>query len=672
MKFQKWYGREYFSIFAEERQSIMYMKKILTAALAAMVCVFAQAKQVKIFSPDKTISVTVTDKDGKICYTAYKDGKELFSQTDLCVVLSDRTIGENAKISAVRRMSEDRIIRPVVPMKHAEIHDVYNGAVISFKGFKLEFRVMDNAVAYRFITAVDGEMEVMYESFNFAPCFKATAHYQTAGSFRTSYEELYRHQDLKEWKAEDPMATLPIVFSSRKEDLHLLVSESDLRDYAGMFVKSSGKNEGIESVFPPCPLEWEMDGDRAYKFTKEAPYIAKTEGTRSLPWRYVVISDSKGLIEQTLTAQLGGDCQIEASWVKGGQVAWDWWNWKQIYGEGVDFEPGCNTDTYKYFIDFASKFGIDWIILDEGWAKTVYDPFTANDNLNLQELVAYGKSKGVGLVLWLTWTSVQDNLDKLFETYEKWGIAGVKVDFMDRSDQWMVNYYERVVAEAAKHHILVDFHGAYKPSGLEQRYPNLLSYEGVRGMEYKKNCPIDNTVYIPFIRNAVGPADFTPGAMITMQPERYMCKFPNATWYGTRAFTMALYIVLESGIQMLSDSPTRYYQNEECTRFISDIPVSWDETRCVAAEFGKYVVVAKRHGSKWFVGGIMGDDVKERTIEIPLDFLNNGTYKMTSFSDGFNAGVQAMDYRKKEQNVRGGDTLSIRMCRNGGFAAVIE
>lgn len=646
------------------------MKKIAVLLLASVLCIGAAAKGVKVQSPDGRITIEISDNDNKIDYRALVDGKEVFTQKNLFVKLEDKTLGRGQSIGAVRRISSDKTINPAVPMKQSAIRDRYNGVEISLKGCKLEFRVMNNAVAYRFIVSGSGKMKVMEESFNLTPSIPTCAHYQPNGSFRTSYEAEYKHTDTDKLENDGKLINLPMVFTAQKSDLCMLVSESDVRDYPGMFLQANGKG-GVISNFPKCPLEWEMEGDRSYRFTKEADYIALTDANRSLPWRYITLCSTKGLMEQTITAQLGGSSCIDASWVRPGQVSWDWWNWKQIYGEGVDFEPGCNTPTYKYYIDFAAKYGLNWIILDEGWANSVFEPFKPNPQLDLHELIAYGKSKGVGIVLWLTWTSVEDNLDTIFKTYSQWGVEGVKVDFMDRTDQWMVNYYERVVKEAAANHILVDFHGAYKPSGLEQRYPNLLSYEGVRGMEYNGGCTIENTLYIPFIRNAVGPADFTPGAMLTAQPEVMHCEFPTAMWMGTRAFTMALYVVLESGIQMLSDCPTRYYENDACTRFISKVPTTWDETRCLEADFGKYVIVAKRKGDNWYIGGIANGDFQERCFSISLDFIGEGNYSMESWCDGFNAHRIALDCVRRTRAVSKGDKMEITMARNGGFAAVI-
>ncbi len=310
--------------------------------------------------------------------------------------------------------------------------------------------------------------------------------------------------------------------------------------------------------------------------------------------------------------------------------------------------------------------------MDEGWAMSTRDPFTPNKDIDIHELIKYGKEKNVGIVLWLTWLTVDNNIS-LFKTFEEWGIKGVKIDFMDRSDQWMVNFYERTAKEAAKHHLFVDFHGAFKPAGLEYKYPNILSYEGVRGMEKMGGCQPNNSIYLPFIRNAVGAMDYTPGAMMSAQPEVYYSKRPNSASVGTRAYQMALFVVFESGLQMLADNPTLYYSNDECTQFISKVPQTWDETRALKAKVGEYVIIAKRKGNIWYIGGMTNNNQTQRDFEINLDFLDKDkSYQIESFMDGTNASRQAMDFRHKKSDINSNDKINVRMVRNGGFAAVIK
>jgi alpha-glucosidase len=374
-----------------------------------------------------------------------------------------------------------------------------------------------------------------------------------------------------------------------------------------------------------------------------------------------------------MTCRLAQDSKIDdPSWIVPGQSAWEWWNGACPYGPDVDFECGLNLETYKYYIDFAAHYGLKYIVMDEGWAKDNMDPFTPNPAVDLHAIIEHGQKKGVGVILWLTWCCVDRN-PGLFEQFEKWGVKGVKIDFMDRSDQWMVNFYERTVKEAAKHHILVNYHGAFKPAGLEYMYPNLLSYEGVLGLEQMGNCKPENTLYLPFIRNAVGPMEYTPGAMNSMQPNTYAATRPNSAGVGTRAYQMALFVIMESGLHMLADNPTLYYNNDDCTKFISSVPVVWDETKVLSAELGQHLVIARRNGENWFLGGITAERRRPLELEITLDFLPEGkTFTLTSYEDGPNADWQAMHYLKKTRQVRKGDKVKIKMFRNGGYAASLK
>lgn len=634
----------------------------------------AQAKDVKVASPNGKIAVNINDNGGSLSYSASLNGKTLFNQTALEVILKNKTLGEKTKIAGVKTQNIRSEFTPVVAFKQGTIKNDYTSAVLSMKGnFKVEFRVFDNAVAYRFILNEKDSINIVDETFNLKPTEEMGVHFQPTGGWGTGSESEYIHCLLKEWKHEHDMSVLPVVLSSTKEDLHLLISESDLTDYSGLYLRGNGEKDALSGNLVPYYKNWELFWDRGTKINELADYAVRTIGKRSLPWRYVVISDSKGILEQTLTAQLAGKCELkDTGWIKPGQVSWDWWNHKSLYGPDVNFKPGCNTDTYKYYIDFASKYGIKYIIMDEGWAKGTFEPFQANPNLDLQECIRNGKEKGVGIILWLTWICVERNLDTIFKTYEEWGIAGTKIDFMDRQDQWMINWYERTIKEASKYHMIVDFHGAMKPAGLEYRYPNLMAYEGVRGLEQMSGCRPDNTLYIPFMRNAVGPADFTPGAMINTQPEYDKWSDPNCSAVGTRAYSMALFTILETGTQMLADSPTQYYKNPECTKFLAEVPVTWDETRAIEAQFGEYLIIAKRHGKKWFVAGITNNKEKTRHFHVPLNFLSAGSHKMTLVTDGFNAADQAMDYRMENSEVTNADVLDITMVRNGGFTAIIE
>lgn len=629
--------------------------------------------KMELTSPNGEIVVSVNISD-KIYYSVSYNNESLLTDCSLQMALSDGVLGENPKLSKNKKTAINETIKPVVPLKYSVLANKCNVLTLDFKGnYSVEFRAYDDGIAYRFITNKNGEISVLDELFSIGFPSDYLAHMQQPKSFKTAYEEPYTHIKTKDFvNQERVMCVLPVLIDTQKK-YKILISETDLYDYPCMFLKGT-INNGMTSTFPKNPLEFGPDGDRSLKILKEADYIAKTDGKRSFPWRFFVITkDDKELIENTMSVKLATQNKItDPSWIKPGQVSWEWWNDASPYGEDVNFVSGYNLETYKYYIDFASKFGISYIIMDEGWAKSTLDPYTPNPKVDVHEIIRYGKEKNVGVILWLTWLAVENNFE-LFKTFEEWGVKGVKIDFMDRSDQWMMKYYERVAKEAAKHNLLVDFHGSIKPSGLEYAYPNVLSYEGVRGLEQMGGCYPNNSIYLPFIRNAVGPMDFTPGAMISMQPEVYSSRRPNSAGVGTRVHQMAQFVIFESGLQMLADNPTLYYKNKECTEFITQVPVTWDETKVLSAKVGEYVIVAKRKGNDWFVGGLSNTDGGERTFEISLDFLKKGTQcEMTSFEDGINAGRQAMDYRKKVTEVKLGDKVQIKMAKSGGWAAVIR
>ncbi len=603
--------------------------------------------------------------DDSIHFSAWTGNEKMVEDAALSLSVGKEVLGRHPKVRKVQRRTIDEQIHSVVALKNAVTRDHANALTLHFsQRYGMEFRAYDNGIAYRFVLNAKGRVDIANEGMRLQFPAMFTAHLSKTNSFVTSYEHRYTHLRLSDDKDDGTMSYLPVLLESPK-GTKLLFSESDLRDYPAMFVKSTG-NDGLVAVFPRCPEKWEPYGDRGEQITKEGDYIARTSGQRTLPWRFAVIGDDVAIASNEMERVLAGRCALtDTSWIKAGKVSWDWWNHWTVWD--VDFEVGINNDTYKHFIDFASAYGIEYILLDEGWAKDVRDPYTTRDEIDIKQLVEYGKSKNVGVFLWLTWLAVEQH-PELIGHYADMGVKGLKIDFMDHSDQWMVNYYERVTEECAKHRLLVDFHGSFKPAGLEHRYPNLLSYEGVCGMEQGAGCVPSNTIWLPFIRNAVGAMDFTPGSMLSVQPEYNHGSGANPMGSGTRAYQMALYVVFESGLQMLADSPTRYMREEECARFIASVPTTWDETRVLAAQAGDYYVVARRKGTKWFIGAITGD--KPQDITISLDFLDKeGT--MTSFQDGKNAHRIAVDYVKKQQTVTPSSTLTLHLARNGGWCGTI-
>ena len=406
------------------------------------------------------------------------------------------------------------------------------------------------------------------------------------------------------------------------------------------------------------------------------PYIAELNGARTFPWRICNIARNDfELLDNDMVFRLSHPNVIgDTSWIKPGKVAWDWWNNWGLYG--LDFKPGINNRTYEYYIDFAAANGIEYVILDEGWSVNLKaDLMQVVPEIDLKHLIDYGKERGVGIVLWGGYWAVDRDMDNVFKYYADMGVKGFKIDFMDRDDQDMVNFYERAAATAAKYKLMCDFHGAYKPCGLSRKYPNVVNYEGVNGLEQMKWSSLDSfdqvtyDVQIPFIRMVAGPMDYTQGAMLNGTKITFRTSYHEPMSQGTRCRQLAMYVVFESPFNMLCDSPTAYEKEPECTEFIAKIPTVWDQTVAIDGKVGEYCVIARRAGDVWYVGGMTNWD--ERELEIDLSFLGDGNYKVTEYVDGVNANKIARDFRLTESTLNG-RTKKVRMAKGGGFALKIE
>ncbi len=647
----------------------MRTTRLLTAILMVMACMTGHARKViTAQSPDKQTCVSVTLAD-KIYYDVVSNNDTLLKQSIVGMQLRNKTLGDNPVLKKKRVRNIEETVTPLFPLKYSQVENNYTLLSLDMQGgYAVDFRIYNDGVAFRMRTSLPGEIEVMQENTVFQLAENCKLVLQQPGGFKTGCEEYYSLVNSNAWKREERMSELPILIMG--QEYKILLSEFDLYSYPGLFLRGNADNS-LSAIQPKNPLEYEDDGDRKQRILKEADYIAKTQGTRTFPWRYMLITREDGrLAENTMPMRLSGKCMLEdTEWIKPGQTCWDWLNGIP-YGPDVTFKGGINLDTYKYFVDFASRNGIPYIIMDEGWALSTKDPYRTNPNVNLPELIRYAKSKNVGIFVWLPWLTVEHNME-LFQKFEEWGIVGTKIDFMDRQDQWMVDFYERVAKKAAEHHIMIDFHGAFHPSGLEYRYPNVLTYEGVRGMEFNGGCRPNNSIWFPFLRGAIGPMDYTPGPMICYQPEYHHGNRPFCSGVGTKVYHLAAFVLFESHLQMLMDNPSRYDMWPDCRDFITSVPVNWDETRVLVAEAGQYIVMAKRRGDKWFIGGITND--KQREVEVTLSFLPEGKeLHMTSFVDGVNADRMAMDYRMEQRTVNRNTKLSIKMARNGGFAAAIK
>jgi alpha-glucosidase len=655
----------------------------LLIALMVMCSISMQAqKPVELTSPDGTIRVAVSISD-KISYTVYNNSDVILKDNELQLQLRTETLGQNPKLTGQKVTSVKTTVKPVIPFKFSTVDNIYNQLRLDFKGdYSVEFRAYDDGIAYRFITRKKGSIDVMHEDFNLYFPSEYFLELQCPGrrGFASIYEDNYSQVESQKWQVKDDMSVLPILIDTKK-GVKVLVTEANVDDYPHTFVKGIGSRNGVRSVYPRVPVETAYD-ERGMSLivTKEADHIARTSGTRDFPWRTFIIAKRDGqLIESTMICRLAPQNILEdVSWIKPGLVMWDWINRWVDYGPEVDYKAGVNTAAYKHYIDFASRNNIPYLILDEGWSVNRAHPKEIKPELDMAEVIRYGKEKNVGIILWITYAGINEDFDddsfNLFEHFSKMGIVGFKIDFMDRSDQHITQFYERAAKEAAKYKMLIELHGSYKPTGLEYRYPNVLSYEGVHGLENGINAVPDNSVYLPFMRNVTGPMSFTPGSMLNVQPEHVRNGLgSNLVTVGTRVHHIAYYILFESGLQMIADSPRQFDQNPDCASFIFNTPVTWDETRALAAEAGQYAIVAKRHGDKWWIGGIANNAETLREFDLPLDFLPQGkTFRMTAFEDGLNADRQAMDYDVRTQNVKRGDKLKVKLARNGGFAAVLE
>lgn len=635
---------------------------------------FVHAKQYELLSPDRKVKIVV-DVSDKITWSVFYDGKLLLQPGQLAMQFVHGVhIGINPVATGEKRSLTNQVITAVVPVKARNMRDHFNELSLSFRGnYNLRLRAYNEGAAYRFETAFrEAEVQVTSETsdFRFPSDYKVFWPTERDTAFQSHFENIFKDTVVSGFSSRQH-GNLPMLLTT-PSNLRMLITEADLYDYPNLFLYGSGASY-VTAGFPRVIKTAQPRGDRGIRITELANYIASTKGTRSYPWRVVAISnDDRQILENTLVYRLASpNVLTDVSWIKPGKVAWDWWNANNIYG--VDFKAGLNTDTYKHYIDFASAFGLEYIILDEGWSRTTTDVLQPRKEIDIEALVKYGVSKKVGVILWTLWGPLDKELDAVLDRFVQWGVKGIKVDFMARADQYMVNYYERVAAAAAKRKLLVDFHGAYKPVGLNRKYPNVISFEGVRGME---NCKWENNitpvhnVTLPFTRMVAGPMDYTPGAMINANRENFRPIFSEPMSMGTRAHQAAMYVIYESPLQMLSDNPSNYWKDTTFTRFIASVPTVWDTTIALEARAGQYLLMARRLGQNWYVGGMT--DFTARDLLIDLSFLGGGRYTMTVVADGPNADRHAADYKLTRQVVGQNEKVQVRMEGGGGWAAILS
>lgn len=654
-----------------------FLLRILMGLLAVMFLVGiesgeGQPEQTILFSPDSSIKLHINTSNG-ISYSVYHGDTQLMNRSRLSLTVKGKQpYGENPQVVDLKHNSMSEIVQPTVPLKYKTLQYQYRELILSFqRSFSVVFRAYNEGVAYRFVLGdtadslriVDEEVE-----YNWAGNYRIL--YPREQNMMSHYERKYIDTTLSGLDNRS-FGSLPTTLQA-SDGTTIAVSDADVFDYPNLFLSPEGATT-LTGRFPRRVLEITPTSDRNQKITRKADDIAVVKGDQKLPWRALKIGENESeLLGNTLFYKLARDLKLEnTDWINAGKVAWDWWNALNIYG--VPFEAGVNMKTYKYYIDFAAEHGLDFVILDEGWSDT-QNLLDVTKSLNIPELVSYAEKRDVGVIVWMLWKPLQQHMERYMSQFEKWGISGIKVDFMQRADQDMVQFYEEVAHRAAGRHLLVNFHGSFKPSGLRRAYPNVMTYEGVLGLEHSKWQDADtptHDVTLPFTRMTAGPMDYTPGAMINAHKDNFRPIYTRPMSQGTRAHQVAMYAIYESGLQMLADSPTHYKEEPKTTEYIARFPVTWHETRVLEAELAEHLLMARRHEQTWYLGGMTGR--KARKGQIKLSFLEKGrSYKATVFEDGVNADRYAEDFSIREVTVSKGNTLSYEMGRGGGWSAIIK
>jgi len=659
------------------------MEKRLVGSLIVilMSTTILSAQKIKSFeikSFDGNITLNI-EAGAKLQWSVQSSGQQIIAPSPISLQIEGGEIlGDNVKILSSKIEKTDNVITPVNYKKSAIINQ-YNQLIINFKGdFGVVFRVFNEGVAYRFFAKRKGELIVKNEeaNFNFTSDNRAFIpymwDYRDGKIFNSSFEALYKEINISKF-ASDSLAFLPVlvdVGNNRK----VVILEADLEEYPGMYLNINQTHKGFMGVYAPYPLEAKLNGYGGINYipTKRAVYIAKVSGTRDFPWRIVVISNhDKEMLNNDMVQKLASPSRItDISWILPGQVAWDWWNDRNI--SHVDFKAGMNTPTYKYYIDFAAANKVKYIIIDGGWSEEL-DLTKIVADINLQEIIDYGRQKGVGVILWATWYAVTQQMDKVFPYYSAMGVKGFKIDFVDRDDQLAVASLYEIAKIAADNHLLVDYHGVFKPTGLQKTYPNVIGFEGVKGLENYKWATEDQPRYvvsIPFIRMMAGPMDYTPGAMRNSNKANYRPINSNPMSQGTRCQQLAMYVVFEAPLQMLSDNPTIYMREQECTDFITSVPVTFDETVPLDGKVGEYLALARKKGATWYVGAMTNWTARDLLLD--FSFLGEGDFQAVIFKDGVNADRDGTDYIKELIKISKSTKLNIHLAPGGGWAARIE
>ena len=653
---------------------------IAAVTLASVV----SAKDYNVNSPDGRLAVTVSI-DEQVEWSLTADGRQIITPSAISMALTDGTLwGRPAKVSKVSKYNVNETL-PAILYRSSSVKDNHNSMVLKFKGgWSLEFRVFNDGVAYRFASEASEGYEIASEQAEinfpadrkvFTPYVKGSEGCSFEQQFQNSFENIYTETTINGMKP-GQLSFLPLLVDAG-DGIKICISEVNLEAYPGMYLCNQDGSASLKGVFAPYPKKQVAGGYNNIQLIvpERESYIAKVDSPRAFPWRMFVVGTDVQIAQSDMTWLLAEPSRIEdASWIRPGKVAWDWWNDWNI--RGVDFEAGINTQTYKYYIDFAASKGIEYVILDDGWAAGKgEDLMIINPEINLEEITSYAQDKGVGIILWAGFRAFNTDIEGVCRHYSQMGVKGFKVDFMDRDDQYMTAFNYRAAEIAAKYHLVLDLHGSHKPAGITRTWPNVLNTEGVHGLETVKWTPADvdqvhYDVTIPFIRQVAGPMDYTQGAMRNANRSNFRPINSEPMSQGTRCHQLALYMVLDSPLNMLCDSPSNYLEEPECCDFIASIPTVWDETRVLQGQAGQYILTARRKCNDWFVGGLT--DWTGRDMEVDLSFLAEGEYDMVLVRDGLNAERKASDFKIIRKEVCAKDKIAVHLASGGGFAARFE
>jgi len=646
---------------------------LIFVPLVAVVYADKKTETFEVTSPDKQLTILLAAED-KLYYSVIYKGVEVIMPSAISMTLKDRVLGLSPKVHRTSRRSVNEAM--AIPYGNFnKLDDHFNELTIDLGDYAVVLRAYNEGVAYRFKSKIALPVTVVSEEATFNLTGDPAATFPESDVF-TSWEVPYLEYAGISAIADGKKALTPTLFSY-KNHVRVIVAESDVRDYPGMYVQKSGP--AMKGTWAHYPKRTELGswGNFVSVVKETEDFIAQTAGTREYPWRVIIATDDdRQLLTNDIVYKLAPASKLQdISWVKPGKAAWEWWHDAMLPGapipSGMD---NRNTDLYKYYIDFAAAHHLEYLMVDAGWSN-LYDLSKVNPKVDIAGLIRYGKSKNVGLFLWCVATTLVKDLDKNMALFEQWGAAGLKVDFIDRDDQLAIRWFEEIADAAARHRLMVNFHGCSKPTGVERAYPNIVNYEAARGAECSKwdyTASPDHHLVIPFLRMIAGPLDYTPGSMRNKTKSAFKPIDPGLpSTQGTRCHELAMYVLFDQPFAMLCDSPAEYEKYPDILQYLSAVPTAFDDTRVLDAQLGQYAVAAKRKGDRWFVGALSNWDARD--VEFDFSFLPVGkSYQASLYTDGAEAGTDASQYDYKAITVDRRSKIKIRLAAGGGAVAYLR